>query len=147
MGGHPWWYVVPYQRDIGKAMNELREREFRAGRYNPVVRFPHFPVTERSDAPGARHRTIDEAMEAADADGSRSILDMDAIGEKPAPAAMCPLDDETLLRLYGTTQPTREAVEPELEFLEDVERGEGYYVVLYRDGKPSEILFAGYSFD
>ena len=37
MGAHPWFYVVPYQSDIRKAMLELREREFRAGRYNPAA--------------------------------------------------------------------------------------------------------------
>jgi len=35
----------------------------------------------------------------------------------------------------------------ELLFLEDAERGKGIYIVLYKDGAPSQILFAGYSFD
>lgn len=54
----------------------------------------------------------------------------------------------TLQRLYGTTEPTRDLVEPDLAFFEDMdERGQGVYVVLYHDGQPHEILFAGYSFD
>ncbi len=51
-------------------------------------------------------------------------------------------------RIYtSTTQPTREMVEENMDFLEDVERGHGVYIILYQDGQPSEILFAGYSFD
>ena len=29
----------------------------------------------------------------------------------------------------------------------DLERGQGVYIVLYRGDTPSELLFAGYSFD
>jgi hypothetical protein len=38
-------------------------------------------------------------------------------------------------------------VEQDMEFFEDVERGQGIYIILYREGQPDEILFAGYSFD
>jgi hypothetical protein len=33
MGGHPYWYFVPFQPDLGTALRSLREREFKAGRY------------------------------------------------------------------------------------------------------------------
>ena len=66
MGAHPWIYFVPHQPDIKKAMLELREREFQAGRCNPVIAFPHMT----GGAPGAQHDSIEEAREAADADGS-----------------------------------------------------------------------------
>jgi hypothetical protein len=79
-------------------------------------------------------------------DGTRSILDMDTVSPVPRYCAVCPLPQADLLRLYGTTQPTHEMVE-ELLFLEDAERGQGLYIILYKDGVPSEILFAGYSFD
>ena len=32
-------------------------------------------------------------------------------------------------------------------FLEDVERGQCVYIIMYKDGVPSEICFAGYSYD
>jgi hypothetical protein len=35
----------------------------------------------------------------------------------------------------------------DMAFFEEVERGTGVYVVVYDQGKPSEICFAGYSFD
>jgi hypothetical protein len=48
---------------------------------------------------------------------------------------------------YRTTQPTLAAVEGNMDFLEDVERGHAVYVVCYTAGTPTELLFAGYSFD
>jgi hypothetical protein len=44
MGGHEWFYFVEYQSDINSALQALRRREFEAGRYNPVMWFPPFPV-------------------------------------------------------------------------------------------------------
>lgn len=149
MGAEPWFYYVPYQPDVRKAMLELREREFRAGRYNPVIPSPAESPTAN---PGAQHDSIDEAREDADADGTRSILDMEDIGTEPADpddpqfGIVSPIDPELLQELYETTQPTH-AMVSDLEFLEDVGRGTGVYIILYDKGKPSEICFAGYSFD
>jgi hypothetical protein len=148
MGAHPWFYLVPYQTDIRRAMLELRERELQAGRYNPVVPFPNMS----NAAPGAQHDSIEEAREAADADGTRSIVDMDDVGDQPADpdepqfGVVSPVDPELLADLYGTTQPTREMIR-DMDFLEEVERGTGVYMVVYDKGKPSELCFAGYSFD
>src|SRR5262249_42093944 len=136
-----------HQRDIDAALQELRDREFAAGRYNPVIPTLGFPVGPHSPSPGAQHATIEEAMEDAEADGTRSILDLDHVSESPEFCAVAPLSDETLLGLYGTRTPTREAVERNMDFFDDIERGQGVYLVVYRDGQPDEILFAGYSFD
>jgi hypothetical protein len=38
-------------------------------------------------------------------------------------------------------------VQQNMDFLEDIERGHGTYVVVYKNSKPDEIFFAGYSFD
>lgn len=151
MGAHPWMYIVPHQPDIRKAMLELREREFQAGRYNPVIAFPDMSPTA---SPGAGHDSIDEAREEADADGTRSILDIDDVSDQPADpegdepqfGVVSPIDPELLEEMYGTRQPTRAMIQ-NLEFLEDVERGTGVYIILYAQGKPSEICFAGYSYD
>jgi hypothetical protein len=147
MGGHSYWYTVPYQQDIHKALHELRQREFQAGRYNPVVPFPEFPITASSATPGASHRDIDEAMEASDADGTRSILDIATISAEPDYFAAAPLSDDALNSYFGTTRPSRANVESNTKFLEDVKRGQAIYVVLYKEGVPAELLFAGYSFD
>ena len=147
MGGHPWFYFVAYQSDINIALQDLRRREFEAGRYNPVIWMPPFPVDNNSPAPGAQHASIDEAMEAADADGTRSILDMERISDTPDDGAVAPLPAEELIDLFGTDKPTREMIEDNDDLFEMLERGQGVYVIAYRDGEPTEIYFAGYSFD
>jgi hypothetical protein len=147
MGASPYFYFVEYNPDVEAALHELREREFRAGRYNPAESFPSFPVDPQAPSPGARHRSIAEAMEDSDADGTRSILDLDHVSEEPEFYAVSPLDGEVLEALYATTQPTRAMIEENMEFFEDIERGHGIYIIVYKDGRPDEILFAGYSFD
>jgi hypothetical protein len=147
MGAHPYWYVTKYTPDPETALQELRDREFQAGRYNPVMPFLSFPVGPNSPAPGAQHDSIEEAFEDADADGTRSILDIQSVGDEPDFGVACPLDDDFLQELYGTTRPTRAMVLDNMEFFEELDRGHGIYITLYRDGRPDEYLFAGYSFD
>lgn len=147
MGASPYWYTVTYQPDIEAALQELREREFQAGRYNPVIPFPNFPIGPNSPAPGARHATMAEAFADADADGTRSIIDLDHVSDEPDYGAVTAMPDEVLLGLFGTTRPTREAVEANHDFWEDLERGQGIYIILYKDDRPDEIYFVGYSFD
>src|SRR4051794_21571388 len=111
MGGHAYWYVVAYDPDLEGVLERLREREFRAGRYNPVLWRIPFPITPQSPSPGPQHSSIEEALEASGADGTRSILDISRIAEEPDFFAASPLEDEVLERLYGTAQPTRADVE------------------------------------
>src|SRR5436853_7058907 len=106
MGGHPYFYFVKYEPDINAALQKLREREFAAGRYNPVIPFLEFPLGPDAPEPGAEHSSIEEALEASDADGTRSILDLDHISEHPDFCAVSPLPPDELERLFGTAQPT-----------------------------------------
>ena len=146
MGGHPWWYLVPYETDVAKSLAALRQREFEAGRYNPAEPFPSFPV-DLKHAPGRKHSSIDAARQAADADGTRSILDVSRISTKPDFDAVAPLDETELMELFGTTEPTVADIENGDELFDQIERGQGVYVVVYEDDEPSQIFFAGYSYD
>jgi hypothetical protein len=147
MGAHAYFYIVKYQPDLSRALQELREQEFRAGRYNPMMPLLSFPIGPSSPAPGPAHASIQQAIEASDADGTRSILDIQAIADEPDFCVAAPLPDAKLKSLYGTTQPGRQMVEQNMAFFEDIERGHCVYVILYNGGAPDEILFAGYSFD
>ena len=132
MGAEPWQYFVPYEQDTQAALEKLKEREFRAGRFRFSEEHP---------------TTIEEAREIADADGTGSILDIDQVGDEPDFGVVVPLSAEYLVELYGTAQPTHEMIEANLDFYEDIERGQGIYIVVYKGGKPAEIFFAGYSYD
>src|ERR1700727_2101680 len=70
MGGHSYYYFIEYQPDIEAALQDLRQREFEAGRYNPAQPFPRFPIRADSPAPGAKHESIYEAIEDAAEDGT-----------------------------------------------------------------------------
>jgi hypothetical protein len=147
MGAHPYYYFVKYQPDVEAALQDLRQREFEAGRYNPVQPFPRFPIHHNSAAPGAQHVSIDEAREAADEEGTRSILDITAISEEPDFCVAAPLAKEELERYFGTAQPTKEMVSRKLEFLGFIQRGHCVYITVFEAGQPSELFFGGYSFD
>jgi hypothetical protein len=147
MGGVPWFYFVEYQPDIELALQALRKREFAAGRYHPVVKFPEFPVTTSSPAPGANHGSIEEALGASREDGTRSVLDMKRVGKKPDYSVVTALPAQRLRDLYGTDRPSRAMVEENMDFFEDIERGHGIYIIVYQNDQPSELFFAGYSYD
>lgn len=157
MGGHPYYYTVPFEADAAAALEKLRQREFRAGRYNPVVAMPKFPVTAGSFAPGARHASIDAALRAADADGTRSILDLDRIAAAPYDedaddqpyGKVFPASDDQLLDWFGTTEPDASMVDGlEADVMwESLDRGFGVYFPLFENGVAKALFFAGYSFD
>ena len=132
MGAEPWDYFVLYEDDIQAALEKLRQREFAAGRYYPS-----------EDKPA----TIEEAIEMADATGTQSILDIERIADEPDYSVVVPLSTSELIRLFGTDKPTRKMIENDMSFYEGVERGQGVYIIAYKDEKPNEIFFAGYSYD
>ena len=111
MGAEPYYYFVKYNPDIDAALQELREREFKAGRYNPVIRHLDFPIEPNAPSPGAQHDSIQEALAASDADGTRSILDLDHVSEERDFCAVAPLQPEELEQLFGTGQPTHDMIE------------------------------------
>jgi len=88
-----------------------------------------------------------EAFDDADADGTRSIIDLERVSDEPEYGAVTALGDDVLQDLFGTNKPTRAMVEQSDVLWEDLERGQGVYILLYENDTPSEIYFAGYSFD
>ncbi|BAU10327.1 hypothetical protein LEP3755_08110 [Leptolyngbya sp. NIES-3755] len=132
MGGHAYWYYAKYQPDLNAALQALREQEFQAGRYNPVIWMLDFPISEDSPTPGAQHPSIEAALEASEYDGTRSILDIFQVSDTPYRYSIAelvtalqardydkfggfqtafPLASAELVDLFGTEQPTHEMVE------------------------------------
>jgi hypothetical protein len=146
MGSHGYRYFVPYQRDLRQALAALRQQEFQAGRYYPVMPWP-----DPRKRPGKRHESIEEAVEAAAETGTRSILDIERIGACAAVGVASPLPREildTARDLFGDVKLTRELLEDYAGVLfDDMPRGRCHYVVLHKDEQPHEICFIGWSFD
>ena len=150
MGGEAWSYFVPYEKNINTALQKLREQEFKAGRYN------------KRNVKG-KPASIDEVLSCCDAEGSRSILDMMEViktpHERPTDedmgfsldpdrlARVAPLKSEDVEELFGTDKPNHAQVEKGHDLFEWINRGEGVYLIVYKDAKPHEIYFAGFSFD
>jgi len=147
MGASPYWYFVPYREDFNSALLELKQKEFAAGRYNPVVMFPEFPVTDSTVSAGAQHSSIEEAAEDAMEDGTRSILDLNEVSETDDYCVARILSPQELLKYFGTEKPEKQQVENNFQLFEDVERGKGFCIVVHQNQKPAELFFVGYSFD
>ena len=138
VGCRLWEYCIPYQQDVQQALDDLRQREFKAGRYY------------RSELNPA---TINDAIRNADAPGTRSVLDISKVAPRREIETISPAPTAELRRLFDTDKPTREQVERAsrdytndfASFLETYDRDEGVFIVLYKDGEPSEIYIAGWS--
>ncbi len=148
MGGHAYWYFVPYESNVQHALDVLRDREFKAGRYNPVIRFLKFGGPDFfKQQPGAKHRSIDDALSASAEDGTRSILDISRVGEHPDYSVAAPVPAERLRELVGTERPTRAMLDQADDLFESIDRGQCVFVVVYEGDQPKELFFAGYSYD
>jgi len=125
MGATPWGHFVDYQESVHTALENLRH--------------------ELNDR---KAWSIEAAMEDMEEAGSMPmLLNVMTISASPGMCCICPLPAEKLRELFGTEQPTREMIESNHDFFDEIERGEGIFITAYKDGKPSEYFFAGYSFD
>jgi hypothetical protein len=166
MGASGWIYFVPYQRDITEVFRQLQEDVFHRGEYFKPGRFledflnsgmlknisPEFQASILAEIEESQLQkepgSIDELRLRNAEMGTHSILDIPEITSKPGSGLLSPLTSEQLIELFGTEMPTREMVEDkllDLQLLRD--RGEGSYIVLYKDDVPHEIVFVGFSGD
>ena len=165
MGANPYCYFAPFETDIAATLAVLQEREFRAGRYHPALRSAdpptwtfrqNFPPGPDFPSPGAQHGSIDEARAEALESGTGTILDI--LGLSPAPLLLhaSPSTHETLVVLFGHSNPDHDEVVRELlnsqlmkalAFWQGIGRGECRYFLVYANGAPAEVFFAGYSVD
>lgn len=148
MGSEPYWYYVAYEEDKNNALQTLRKQEFEAGRYNPVIAHMEFPITGNSISPGKKHKTIEEALEDSEEDGTRSILDLETVSEEDSYSTARILQKDELIKYFNTEKPTRNIIDENLyNLMENIERGKGLCITVYENEKPAELFFAGYSFD
>jgi hypothetical protein len=176
MGASGWHYLVPHQDDVANALAELRQAVYDSGDFYREEPDPSPALTEEQfvaqldpahDAMGLneallegwreaqqRPRPVDpDTLLASQPDsGTHSIIDMaGGVSAQPVRLTVSPLTPEQLRESFGTTEPTRE------QALAWAQRGgytsyrtrwEGVYVLTFTtDGKPDQILFAGYSGD
>ena len=159
MGADPYFYYVKYEENKNNALQKLRQREFEAGRYAPVMYqwdIP-FPIDDLSNAPapGKRHKSLEEiaedefCMEA----GTGTILDIMQISEQIDHCSAYVVTKEELLEYFGTDKPTRKIINEKVwDYWEYIAnsfgvRGVGICITAYENDVPTELYFGGYSFD
>ena len=136
MGAESYKSMAAYQEDVSQALDDLQKQVFESGDY----RFSEV----------ANASSIDEAREFAAEDGTQSVLDIYGISDVPEVAHAAKVSDEELIAWFGTTQvDEHEVVKVDecIELWESLGRGEARYLILYKDGVPSQYYFAGMSFD
>lgn len=129
-----------------------------------------FPPTAEFPSPGRQHGSIEEAFMAGmeSGEGTGSIIDIRGLTAAPSMLAASPTTHETLCALFTHDKPTHDDVERVLlgmlratsgpmpsrealllsaSFWEAIGRGEARYFIVYDQGQPAEIFFAGYSID
>ncbi|UNZ21309.1 hypothetical protein [Streptomyces sp. 891-h] len=147
MGASAWEYYVPYQENLGAALEELQRRVFIAGEYYWAPGADWLPEEERRPRPSTMEELwVDEWTQHS---GTHSILDVFHVqreDEEPEICAIQPVTAAEARSVAGTERLTREHV-PAIQDLAD-ERGYGRCAVLYDEyGARREIYFWGWSGD
>lgn len=134
MGASGWSYFVGYKSDPNEALQELRLEEFKNKRF-----YVYDEVSGNSP---------DELLRNSEENGTHSIIDISSISETDDLFKNGTINNEELIKIFGTDKPTREMIEAN-EFVLQTYRGRWActYVICYKDGNPSEIYFTGYSGD
>jgi hypothetical protein len=163
MGASSWDYFVPYQQSIESALNELREQVFRSRKFflRPQIEinpdnFADAPEEIREQVPlwierersFSQPTTIKALVDWNGEEGTHSIIDIERIASTPALGSASPFSTNQLIEIFGTDKPERSMIEQrKSEIAGMCKRWEAYYIVAYKNGKPDEIFFSGYSGD
>jgi hypothetical protein len=151
VGASEWWYVVPYQDDLGAALEALRRRVFADGDF---VSPTDFGLPEPETVDDLAYQEIYE--EFMGANGTHSIIDIAHGVPHPGggfrgDGTIRPLTDEESRRVFGSARPSRaDFDEADRRLLQDLVTGgrwTGRAVVLWAGDNPDEIAFWGYSGD
>jgi hypothetical protein len=159
VGASGWSYVTPYRADVAESLRALQEKVLRDGDY-----YWWDEPGEYTPRPGSL-----EVLWASDGrwdSGTHSILDMDRVVASADPpdwrdgaayGAIRPLPEDSAVRIFGTSRPSRAQFEaaakdyasPQHDELvaEVTMRWAGLYVLLYEGDRVTEIGFWGISGD
>jgi hypothetical protein len=81
MGAESYRYVVDYEENVQNALDKLREKVFESGEFHGAELNP---------------KTPEEAFRLTEADGTRSILDISRVSDKPGCCRASPLRDKEM---------------------------------------------------
>lgn len=125
-------YVVEYEEDVRKAFEKLRRRVFESGEFFGA----EFPP-----------ESLEKVVELTKTVGTRSILDIVSISDRPQYCYAAALTLEEMRRFFGIDRPTLPVVQQCEEVWKTIKKGSARYVVVYDGDTPRSILFRSCSFD
>lgn len=182
MGASTWNYFVPYDPDVRRALARLRESVFEKEQYgdglptaDSVRQMFYRMAPQMPDLEDARKRlsdsiaaiedlraqlpkwpkasSIEELLIQRGENGTHSILDIQGVAGSPEPGAISEMPAEEILRVFGTSRPTRAQVESKL-YDEDLlghplvaDRWQGVFFKVFGDDESVEWFFIGTSGD
>jgi hypothetical protein len=142
-GASDWSYFVPYDADVGRALEKLKWEVLRKGDYYKLD-------------PKRKPKSPREALEINDTEGTHSIMDIEkaslaeAARERCDIMTVCPLPKKELVAIFGSDRPTRAMIEAAAK-KDDVaglqQRWSGIWVVVYEKNQPKMLYFTGNSGD
>lgn len=174
MGASSWVYIVPYDSDFAAALARLQQQVFESGEYyggREKRRPKTLAELRKRSGEGGTHSILDMKHVGPTPDiagdenlwqppntDERGVIDMKRFEPEAHQRwldrvnatlfSVRELHPDDLVRLFGTTKPTRAQAEArEYELLEMRERGLGTIVVLYEGDVPRELMFVGFSGD
>jgi hypothetical protein len=147
VGASEWNYYVPYQRDLGAALQQLRREVFAAGDYYWVNGADWRPEEEREPRPVTLEELWEDEL--VQETGTHSVLDIFRVvgpAETPDYNTVQPVTAEEARELLGAEKLTRAQVKDFDVFPRS--RWIGRCAVLHDEqGNPQELLFWGHSGD
>jgi hypothetical protein len=161
MGASGWDYRVPYAGSVEAALFTVQEKVLASGDF--LWPWEEFDPDEDEMVP--RPTSMAELNAAKGQEtfwdaGTHTILDVDRMvaGDNDEIGGIRPLTEDELVKWFGSVAPSAADFERVPMYLQRVHetgtlgdltetRWTGRSMVLYRDGKPDEVVFWGYSGD
>lgn len=171
-GGHYYWRGYKYDDiHILVLANQLcHELSLSIEEIERLVE-PLYEKLRQNPTPLPIPQSIEELREQNAENGTHSILDIRCVSETQGGPVAAPLSPAQLTAYFGTDKPTRTMIDKAMQRKQILEywrqdipiqdlrlntylqlrvgrtRGEGTYIIIYKDDNPDEILFTGYSGD
>jgi hypothetical protein len=132
-----WRYLVPYQPDFQRALDDLRAEAFRRGAFFQ-------PWTDRGAPPFRPPTSIDDVLVLAGEKGTHSILDIHRFSLVAGPGLLSLVPDAVRLGLYGSLRPEREDVDHhKFALVHHMDEGEARLLVVWKGDAPDQLYLEG----
>lgn len=132
-----WRYLVPYQPDFQRALDDLRAEAFRRGAFFQ-------PYTDRGGPAFVPPTTIDAVHALVGEQGTHSILDIHRFSLMAGPGLLSLVPDRVRLQLYGSLEPERDDVDHhKFALVHHMDEGEARVLVVWKHGEPDQLYFEG----